>query len=259
MTTGPWGTPRASELLGGARRARRNYLHSPAVHLHQSMKALQNQLKKELKRGSRASWRRFLKDITTKDGIMYNRGLWRMSRWSRQAPGARTAYIPALRRNGQEEATQDDEKRAQILAERFFPGDGLADLSDIENNQQQTATIHIPTIVTPEEVKKVIQKFPNGKALGPDNIPNKVLKIIAPIIAEELAQVVTEFLRAGNIPQSYKESITVVIRKERKGDYILPSSYRPVALENTLAKVVERIMTTKLADAVEEHNLLLWN
>ncbi len=57
-----------------------------------------------------------------------------MSRWSRQAPGIRVAHILALRRNGQEEATQDDEKRARILAERFFPGDGLTDLSDIENN-----------------------------------------------------------------------------------------------------------------------------
>ena len=182
-----------------------------------------------------------------------------MSRWSRQAPGARTAHIPALRRNGQEEATQDDEKRAQILAERFFPGDGLADLSDIENNQQQTATIHISTIITPEEVKKVIQKFPNGKAPGPDSIPNEVLKIIASTVAEELAQAATDLLSTGNIPQSYKESITAVIRKERKGDYTLPSSYRPVALENTLAKVVERIVATRLADAAEEHNLLPWN
>src|SRR5436190_18986480 len=117
-----------------------------------------------------------------------------MSRWSRQAPGVRTAHMPALRRNGQEEATQDDEKRAQILAERFFPGDGLADLSDIENNQQQTTTIHISTIITPEEVKKVIQKFLNGKAPGPDSIPNEVLKIITSTIAKELTQVITELL-----------------------------------------------------------------
>src|SRR5204862_1777547 len=52
---------------------------------------------------------------------------------------------------------------------------------------------------------------------------------------------------------------TTVIRKERKGDYTLLSSYRPVALENTLAKVVERIVATKLTDTAEEHNLLLWN
>ncbi len=49
------------------------------------------------------------------------------------------------------------------------------------------ATIYISIIVTPEEVKKVIQKFLNRKALGPDNILNEVLKIIASTIAEELA------------------------------------------------------------------------
>ena len=32
-----------------------------------------------------------------------------------------------------------------------------------------------------------------------------------------------------------------------------------MALENTLAKVVERIVATRLADAAEEHNLLPWN
>ncbi len=112
-------------------------------------------------------------------------------------------------------------------------------------------------IITPEEVKKVIQKFLNRKALGLDSILNEVLKIITSIIAEELAQVITELLQTGNIPHSYKESIMVVIRKERKGDYILLSSYRLVALENTLAKVVERIMATRLTEAAEEHNLLL--
>ena len=55
-------------------------------------------------------------------------------------------------------------------------------------------------IITPEEVKKVIQKFPNKKALGLDNILNEVLKIITPIIAKELAQAVIELLWAGNIP-----------------------------------------------------------
>ncbi len=50
-----------------------------------------------------------------------------------------------------------------------------------------------------------------------------------------------------------------MIRKERKGDYTLLSSYRPVALENTLAKVVERIVATRLTEVVEEHNLLPWN
>src|SRR6266496_2368142 len=100
-------------------------------------------------------------------------------------------------------------------------------------------TIHIPTLVTEDEVRDVIWKFLNRKALGPDGIPNKALKIITPIIAKELAQAITRLLQTSNIPSLYRESITTVIRKERKSNYTLLSSYRLVALENTLAKVVE--------------------
>ena len=83
--------------------------------------------------------------------------------------------------------------------------------------------------------------------------------MIGPEIAQGLAEAVSELLQSGNIPITYKESITVALRKERKGDYTLPSSYRPVALENTLAKLTERVVATKLADAAEEYNLLPWN
>ena len=117
-----------------------------------------------------------------------------MSRWSRQATGTRTAYISALRRNGQEEATQDNEKRAQILAERFFPGDRLADLTDIKNDQQPISTIHISITITLDEIEEVIHKFPNRKAPGPDSILNEILKIITSIIKEDLAQAVSKLL-----------------------------------------------------------------
>ena len=182
-----------------------------------------------------------------------------MSRWSRQPKGVRTAHISALRRNAQDNTTQDNEKRAQILAERFFPGEGLADLSDIEENQHITSTVHVSTSVTAEEVKEIIKETPNGRAPGPDGIPNEILKIIAPSIAEDLARAVTNLLEQGNIPEAFKESITAVIRKERKADYTLPSSYRPVALENTLAKVVERVVANRISDTAEEYNLLPWN
>src|SRR6266571_1062710 len=38
-----------------------------------------------------------------------------------------------------------------------------------------------------------------------------------------------------------------------------PSSYRPVALENTLAKVPEKHVANIISEAVEEHRLLPWN
>ena len=66
-------------------------------------------------------------------------------------------------------------------------------------------------------------------------------------------------LAGGSLPYRYKESTTIVLRKEGKKDYSLPSSYRPIALENTLAKVIEKALANRIADAAEKEGLIPWN
>ena len=63
----------------------------------------------------------------------------------------------------------------------------------------------------------------------------------------------------GIAPESLKESITAVLRKKGKKDYSLPGSYRPIALKNTLAKVLEKHVANVMSKAAEEHRLLPWN
>ena len=50
---------------------------------------------------------------------------------------------------------------------------------------------------------------------------------------------------------------TVVLQKEGKADYSIPGSYRPIALENTLSKILEKVIVDHIADTAEEHALLL--
>jgi len=259
-------SPRASELLAGARRARRQYSATRDEHHRQAQHSYQNLLKKELRRAGRNSWRRFIEEVTSDPTRPHNQGLWKLAKWSkRNASGPQgSQQIPPLRRNDQEQVQKGNKEKAQILAERFFPRTGQADLSDI-TGQQPTGTnpeqreFNISHIVTKEEVEKVIKRLPNGKATGPDNVPYEVLKEIAPQISEGLAQAFTKQLASGTLPRSFKDSITTVLRKERKKDYSLPSSYRPIALENSLAKVLEKIVANRIAQAAEEHNLLSWN
>jgi len=49
----------------------------------------------------------------------------------------------------------------------------------------------------------------------------------------------------------------VVLRKEGKVDYLIPGSYRPITLENTLSKILEKVIADHIADMVEEYALLL--
>ena len=49
----------------------------------------------------------------------------------------------------------------------------------------------------------------------------------------------------------------VILYKEGKVDYLLLGSYRPIALENTLSKILERVIVKRIADIAEEYILLL--
>ena len=46
------------------------------------------------------------------------------------------------------------------------------------------------------------------------------------------------------------------LRKPGKSDYTDPAAYRPIALLNTLGKVLESIVATRLKDLAERNNLL---
>jgi hypothetical protein len=48
-----------------------------------------------------------------------------------------------------------------------------------------------------------------------------------------------------------------ILYKEGKADYLLLGSYRFIALENTLSKILERVVVDRIVDIAKEHVLLL--
>ena len=112
-----------------------------------------------------------------------------------------------------------------------------------------------PTILI-EEISKLIKSLLNGKALGLDGILNKVLKVVALVIKKDLVKAASYYFTNRIALESLKESITAVLYKKGKKDYSLLGSYRPIALENTLVKVLEKYITNIMSKAAEEHRLL---
>jgi len=257
----PQWSPRASELLAGARRARRQYNNTGTNHDRTSYQSFQGLLKKELRRVGRANWRRFIEQSTSAPDNSHEKGLWRLSRWSKLRAGKSQAspHIPPLRRTDRDDTSNDNILKAQILAEKFFPEGGQADLSDIDGETPANHMLDISSTITSEQVEQAIHRLPNGKAPGPDGIPNEVLKEVAHVIKDDLAQAISKCFASGATPETFRKSITVVLRKERKKDYSLPSSYRPIALENTIAKLMEKLVAERIADATEAYSLLSWN
>ena len=104
---------------------------------------------------------------------------------------------------------------------------------------------------------RTISRLLNNIALGPDRILNKALKAYGPLIAPWLADIARAYFVIGYYPRLRRAIITFILRKEGKVDYLLLGSYRPIALENTLSKILERVIADRIADTAEEHALLL--
>ena len=83
--------------------------------------------------------------------------------------------------------------------------------------------------------------------------------MMAPHIKADLAKEVSRCFEGRLMPECLRESTTVVLRMERKQNYSLPSSYCPIALENSIAKLMEKIVADCITGAAEAHNLLSWN
>ncbi len=260
----PEWTERISQLTKLVRQARRRSNVSDSQADLVSYKTLKNELQRELRKESRNSWRRFVESLDTEGtGNENNRLLWRMAKWSKLKAGKPQPdiHMPSLMGPNSVEPAEKPEDKIAILAEKFFPGPPQADLSDIADGTHATVLepVAIEQNVSVEEVLEVLRRLATNKAPGPDLIPNEILTNIRTEIAPGLAQAISRCFASGEIPTSLKESITVVLRKADKKDFTIPNSYRPIALENALAKVVEKLIANRLTLAAETHALLPWS
>lgn len=63
-------------------------------------------------------------------------------------------------------------------------------------------------------------------------------------------------MRLEYCPSHFRESATVVPRKRGKDNYTVPKAYRPIALLNTLSKVMDAIVARRLSYLVETQHVL---
>ena len=63
-------------------------------------------------------------------------------------------------------------------------------------------------------------------------------------------------LGQGYYPKPLKHSIIVVLKKPQKLDYTKLGAYRPIALLNTLAKVLEAVVAGRISKEAKARNLL---
>jgi exonuclease III len=246
-------TPECSEMIKQTRRYRRIYTET---HTNDDWTAYTKARNRKGKVVSKSLQRGHRKRVQqTVD--LGPQGMWRIAKWARNR-GGQAGIIPTLRQEGRTAETA--EQKVNLLRETFFPPPPPADLSDIESqmhNHNISRDIAFPEI-NEHETTKAIRKAPPDKAPGPDTIPNKVWRTLTtvPILIQALKALFNSCIRVGYNPQHFQTSTTVVLRKAAPRDFRLPKSYRPIALLNTLGKILESIIALRISWALEEQGLL---
>ena len=103
------------------------------------------------------------------------------------------------------------------------------------------------TAIAQESVKKSLSKLNVWKAVGPDVIPNRVLKECAATLAEPLTFIFNCSLTSGLFPIQWKQGVIKPLFKN-KGARSDPSCYRPVVLLPCVSRVFEGFVREQLQE-----------
>ncbi|XP_046681804.1 uncharacterized protein LOC124368609 [Homalodisca vitripennis] len=114
--------------------------------------------------------------------------------------------------------------------------------------------------ITTLDVQQTLESLDARKSAGPDDIPPRVLKQCAPILAVHLTILFRPLLASGVFPSNLKQSYVIPIFKSRDRGNI--RDYRPIVIQSALAKVFESIILNNIYSqlksriCLEQHGFL---
>jgi hypothetical protein len=117
--------------------------------------------------------------------------------------------------------------------------------------------------ISKNDVRRALKRMKLNRAVGIDDIPTEVLRIIADSdyddefgsAAFDLLMVIMNRMHdEGVVPSEYKDTILVNLYK--KGDPTDTNNYRGIALMSHVGKVLAKVYAMRLDLYVEEHNIL---
>ena len=159
---------------------------------------------------------------------------------------------------GEESHTANtNQEKGRVLTRNFFPAKPRSDGSLAGHKYPKSCSR--AGKVTQEQIHAQLKKLKLYKAPGPDGIPNIILTRCANEIVESLLYIYQAMLKNGIMYKPWKEFTTVILQKPGKSTYSMPKSFRPIALLNTMWKVIMVIIANHITYYMEKHQLLPTN
>ena len=148
--------------------------------------------------------------------------------------------VPAIRSENGELVREDKDKGREIIRR----------LGKREELKQEEEGFWEEIRVGEEEVEEAIWKQKDRKAAGINGLSGKVLKELwkEGWGREVIVWVLEKSLGLGYVPKQFRDGIGIIMRKPKKEDYSLPSSYRVINLLDVWGKCLERVVVRRLGE-----------
>ena len=105
-----------------------------------------------------------------------------------------------------------------------------------------------------KEIKEAIRSTKRTSAAGPDGLRMAVYSEACSNILKPLQTLFNSINMTGNIPTNFKIARVIMIHKKNTKQEM--GSYRPISMENHIAKIWERVLNTRLMLHLNRHNRL---
>ena len=180
---------------------------------------------KSIKAAKAQHWKSFLADATP-------RTIWTAKKF---AIGRVTPRFPNL-----PDATSPEEINNALLA-HLFPPKPLPIVPSILRPHKGCDPL------LPSEISAALRKCSSTSAPGPDTIPYSVWKRVHLVAPRFLTDLLGPLLKFGYHPVSMKKANGIVLDKPGKPSYDSPASFRVIVLLQTVSKILERVIASRLS------------
>ncbi|KAL4131520.1 hypothetical protein QTP88_008815 [Uroleucon formosanum] len=237
-------------LIKAKRRDRSLWQRSKYPEHKTAYNHLSNDLKSQLAKYRSEQFSLYLSTVSP-----YNSSLWKMTKKLTN----QCENIPPLERPDKSLAIIDLEKVNLFGAHLFSTFSpyleviSMPDHTDLVNSflSSPLPMSLLAKPIYPSEIVTVIQKLRPNKAPGHDQITNKVAKNLSKKSIMFLTHIYNSMLRLSYFPSTWKHSVIIMISKPNKSKH-LTSSYRPISLLPTFAKLFEKLILHRISSLIDQ-------
>lgn len=93
-----------------------------------------------------------------------------------------------------------------------------------------------------------------SESTGADGVPLKFIKLVFPIIADQMVHIFNAIITSSTFPLQWKIGKVIPIPKTKNPRTL--SDYRPISVLSTMSKILEIIMRGKMQDHLDMGNYI---